>query len=350
MLTDPHDNIPVKIRTFPASLFSCLALLSAVALLAGCGGGGSKPAPQGVSNRPGLVSMKLLVTDPSNTSGPVTLRTGMIFGNENDTTMTLVSGSTGTWEATISAPEGTILRYTYRLNGDWDREESYEHRQGQFHFREVLVVKNAVVNDTIACWEGSLATGSTGTLIGTVTDQIWQPVMGAAVSAGPYQTMTRWDGSYSIKGVPAGPCSVTVHTDNGEYQPKMAEATVPAAGTATKDFMLASASSVTVTFRVTVPVDTPANAVPRIYGDAYRLGMFPVFEGSAIDPSRAIDLTSTSGRTWTYAAVLGKGSCYQYRYTLGDFRINHERDAIGADVVRSFCVTGAMTLDDTVVS
>lgn len=340
---------PKRQGSFPL-LSVCMFLICAMTLPAGCGGGGAKPAQQGASNRPGLVSMKLLVTDPSNTSGPVTLRTGMIFGNENDTTMTLVSGSAGTWEATIAAPEGTILRYLYRLNEDWNRAESYEHRKGQFHYREILVTKNAVVNDTIANW-GSVATGPTGTLTGTVYEEgTWNRVMGATVSAGPYQTMTRWDGTYMIKGVPAGPCSVTVYTDNGEYQPKMTEVAVPAGGTATKDLMLTPASTVTVTFRVTVPADTPANAVPRLYGDAYRLGMFPVFEGSAIDPSRAIDMTSAGGRTWTYAAVLGKGSCYQYLFTLGDFRINQERDAIGADVVRSFCVTGAMTLDDTVVS
>ena len=347
---DQHGEMTAK-RWKPFSVLSVwMSLIYAVVQFAGCGGGGGSATPPPVtSNRPAMVSMKVLVTDPSNTTGPVTLRTGMIFGNETDITMTPVSGATGTWEATIWAPEGTILRYTYRLNGEWERQESYVQRPGQFHYRELLVARNAEVNDTVAYW-GSVATGPTSTLMGTVTDHLWQPIMGATVSAGPYQVMTRWDGTYSIKGVPAGPCAVTVRTDNGEYQPTMEKVTIPAAGTATKDLMLTPATPVTVTFRVTVPADTPANAVPRLYGDAYRLGMFPFFEGSAIDPSRAIDMTAAGARTWTTSVALGQGSCYQYLYTLGDFRINHERDGIGTGVVRSFCVTGAMTLDDTVVS
>jgi len=331
-------------------LAAYLSLICALVLFAGCGGGGGGAASApGASNRPAMVSIKVLATDPSNTSGPVTLRTGMIFGNEKDVTMTRPTGSV--WEATVLAPEGTILRYAYRLNGDWNRSESYELRPGQFHYREVLVAKNLLLHDAISRWGGSLTTGATGTLSGTVYEEgTWLPVMGATVSAGPYQTMTRWDGTYSIKGVPAGACAVTVHADNGEYQTKMMEITVPANGTTSGNFMLAIASSVTVTFRVTVPVDTPVNAVPRLYGDTYRLGMFPYFEGTAIDPSRAIDMNFVSGRTWSHAVQLGKGSCYQYLYTLGDIRINNDRDALGAGIVRSFCATGAMTLDDTVVS
>ena len=161
---DQHYAMTPECRKPLFLMTLCISLICALVTVISCGGGGGGGAPAaGNGYRPAMVSLKILVTEPTNTTVPITLRTGMIFGNEEDVIMTPVSGSSGTWQATISAPEGTILRYMYRLNGDWNQKEMYEHRQGQFHYRELLVVKNAVVNDTISRWEGSLTTGRPST-------------------------------------------------------------------------------------------------------------------------------------------------------------------------------------------
>jgi len=301
-----------------------------------------------------LVKMTLMAKVPSNTppADTITLRTGMIFGaDEREVTMTKVAGVANTWQATITAPEGTLLRYRYSRNHDWNKGEVYalrSHVDG-FHYRQILVKKDVIVAEAIAQWKDTTAV-ATGTLVGTVTDTGGNPLMGIRVSAGPHQTMTRYDGTYRVRGVPAGPCAVTIWSDNGEYRPVTLSASVPPDDTAAVNANLSAADMAEVTFQVTVPASTPANAVPRLYGDAYRLGMFPYYEGSAIDSTRMIDMAQAGANTWTYTATLGKGSCYQYLYTLGYNRVNNEHTSAGAIVTRTLCVDGEMTVHDTVAA
>jgi hypothetical protein len=333
-----------------------MSLICAVIQFAGCGGGGGGTPPAS----PPVETMTLQVKVPSNTpvGDTIYLRTGMLFGvDEQEVAMTKVSNAPAVWQASVTAAEGTILRYRYTrgttLSADWDKEETYvlrAHTEG-VHFREAVVRKGGMVSEAIAKWEDtSLVSGSTGTLSGTVTDGAGNPLMGIRVSAGPHQTMTRWDGTYRVYGVPAGPCEITFRADNGEYAPARTTATVLSASTTTANVTMAAATMVNVAFNVAVPAGTPAGAVPRLYGDTYRLGMFPVNEGSAVETARMIDMTSAGGNIWTYTANLGTGSCYNYTYTLGHNHVNNERDGSGNAVVRSVCATGAMTVNDTVVA
>jgi hypothetical protein len=340
--------------TFARRWLAFLALSLMTTACGGGGGGGTPPAPP-------VQTMTIQVQVPSNTPAGDTIwmRTGMLFGvDEQEVAMTKVSSSPDVWQATVTAPEGTILRYRYSrataMIISWDKEETNvlrSHVDG-FHFREALVRKGGTVSETIAKWEDlALVSGSTGTLAGTVRDQGGSPLMGIRVSAGPHQTMTRRDGTYRVYGVPAGPCEITFRSDNGEYVQGRASATISSSGTTTVNTNMTAATMVNVTFNVTLPPMTmPLGAKPRIFGDTYRLGMFPVFEGTAMETARMIDMTSAGGGVWTYTSNLGTGSCFNYTYTLGYNHVNNERDGSGNPVVRSLCVTGAMTVNDTVAS
>lgn len=167
----------------------CSLMIAALMLLASCGGGGSSP------EEPPVQTMAIRVQVPSNTPSGDTiyLRTGMLFGvDEQEVAMTKVSSSPAVWQATVTAPEGTILRYRYSRNRDWSKEETYPLRlhAGGFHVREALMRKGGTVSDAIAQWEDlSLVSGSTGTLVGVVTGPTGT-LMGIRVSAGPHQTTT----------------------------------------------------------------------------------------------------------------------------------------------------------------
>lgn len=297
------------------------------------------------------VSITITVKVPDNTPGTdtVSMRKGLYFGS-NEEVVTMTSLGNNTFRTTIKAPKDSILRYGYSRNGDWDKEESYVYRDGKFRIRELLAQKDLVINETIAKWEDlPLLTSVTGTLTGTVTTAAGQPVMGLTVSAGPFQTVSAWDGTYKIFGVPAGQCAVTIRTDNGEYVAQVSQVTIPADGIATQNFTVTPATMTTISFNVRVPDDTPPDAEPRLYGDTFHLGMFPSFEGSAIDTSSIRPMTNTGGGIWTYTTTLGAGTSFQYLYTLGDFKINQERDSIGKNVVRAVTASGnAMTINDTV--
>ena len=302
-----------------------------------------------------LAQVTIIVHAPTNTPDgeEVWMRTGVLFGAEEDEVPNLTKIGSNAWQATVSMPKGSIMRYRYSREGDWDREESYVYRDGiGFHYRELFVQGNMEVEETIAKWEDlPLPDNAVGTLRGMVTNaSTGEPVMDLIVSAGPYQTHTRWDGSYRIYGVPAGPCPVTVRAPNGEYAAQVAQITIPANGTENKDFSVTAAPMVQITFRMRVPSDTPEGAVPRLYGDTYRLGMFPLFGGSGVDTSRVIDMEPAGNGVWTYTTSVGQGTFIRYLYTLGDFMINREYDQRGKDVTRGFLVTGDEVIEDEVVA
>ena len=296
------------------------------------------------------ITITVVVPDNTPVNDSVSLLNDIVFLDGRETAMTKVG--TNTWQATMNVPRDSILRYYYSRGGDWDKKDAYVYRNGQeFAYRELVAQQGLAVTESIAKWEDlPLLNSVTGTLEGVVTStDTGQPVMGLRVSAGQYHTITRWDGSYRIFGVPAGPCAVTLRADNGEYQAYVVQVNVPADGTFTQNFLVAPATMAQVTFNVTVPADTPAGAVPRIYGDTYRAGFFSVAGGTAIYPSRIIDMTSLGNGVWTYTVTLGQGTCLRYLYTLGDFRINHEKNSqTGQGVVRAVQIAGNTTLNDTV--
>jgi hypothetical protein len=302
-------------------------------------------------------STTVRVKVPSNTPAGDTIGIfrGQLFPTRDSLIrMTRVPGTTDTWQATITGPSGTVIDYEFYRNDNPGLKEAYvpigsSNRQV---YRKLLLTDGASLSETVAQWMDlpRPADISTGTLTGTVTDVDGIPLMGIWVSAGPHQTLTDTDGNFTIYGVPSGPCTITVHSENGEFHAVNIRTTISPNNATVQNVALTAATMSPVTFRVTVPSTTPAGAVPRLYGDTYRLGMVHIPGGPIPDTTRAIEMTSAGGNEWTYTAQLGNGTCINYLYTLGSYRLNYERDAQGTPFTRALCVNGSTVVNDTVAA
>lgn len=303
-------------------------------------------------------SVTIRVKVPSNTPAgdTISLFSGMLFPvNISQIPMSRVPGTTDTWQATVSRPAGTIIDYVFYRNGDiGSKREAYApvgSSNGQI-YRKLLMADGASVNEVVAQWIDLPAPAdiATGTLTGRVTDQAGQPLAGIWVSAGPHQTLTNTEGHFTVYGVPAGPCTVTVQSENGEYVAASVATTIAPSAVVVANMALKTAATSTATFRVTVPSSTPPGAVPRLYGDTYRLGMVQIPGGPAPDTTRMIEMVRVGGNQWTFSAQLGDGVCVNYLYTLGSYELGYERDSLGSRVVRSLCVNGPTMASDEVVA
>jgi uncharacterized protein (TIGR03437 family) len=275
--------------------------------------------------------------------------------------MSRVAGTTDTWEAAISAPAGTILLYEFARNDDQGKAEAYVPfgskgysigpglYQQQAPLREVLVQNGATIREAVAQWRDTTPlVNSTGTLTGTVRDAAGMPLAGIRVSAGPHQTLTDSGGAYQVYGAPTGPCTITVRSENGEFRASNVAVTIPSNETIVQDVALAAATMFDVTFTITVPSDTPAGAVPRLFGDAYRLGMVELQGINEPDTTRYIEMKPLGGGRWSHTASLGNGMCVNYLYTLGFRIMNYENDNQARLVTRALCVNGPTAVSDTI--
>ena len=268
--------------------------------------------------------------------------------------MSRVAGTTDNWQATISRPSGTILDYAFAhdLKGNKEAYVPVGTANG-FASRRALITEGATANETVAQWLdlGKPDDISTGTLTGRVTDQGGNPLADIWVSAGPHQTRTDTDGNFLIYGVPSGPCSITLQSENGEFVAVNVNATIAPNDVTVQNVALAQAAMSAVTFEVTVPANTPPAALPHLYGDTYRLGMVQIpSDHPSPDTTRMIDLVPTGGNHWRYTVLLGNGTCVNYLYTLGSYRLNYERDYLGNLRTRALCVDGPMTINDDVIA
>ena len=318
----------------------------------------SFPSQSAAQVHPATASVTIRVKVPSNTpSGDtISLFGGTLFPvSPNQIPMSRVPGTTDTWQATLSRPAGTIIDYVFERNGDVGGKREAYVPVGSSNpqiYRKLLIANGAIVNEVVAQWIDlpRPADIATGTLTGRVTDQAGNPLAGIWVSAGPHQTLTNTDGNFTIYGVPAGPCTITVQSENGEYVATSVATAIAPNATVVQNLTLKDAAISTVTFQLTIPPGTPPGAVPRLYGDTYRLGMVQIPGGPDPDTTRMIDMAPAGGNQWSYSVQLGSGVCVNYLYTLGSYRLNYERDSQGNPVTRSLCVNGPTTVNEEVVA
>jgi len=301
------------------------------------------------------VSMTLRVKVPSKTPAGDTI---WIFRGQlfpvlgSHIPMSRVQGTTDTWQAVISGPAGTIVDYIFDRNDNVGSHEAYVPVGASIsqNYRKLLLTDGATASEAVAQWIDLQppADIATGTHTGTDTDKAGNPLMGIWVSAGSHQTLTDTDGNFIIYGVPTGPCTITLQSENGEFVATNVMTTIAANDTTVQNVVLSAAAISIITFHVAVPANTPASAVPRLYGDTYRLGMVQIPGGPIPDTTRMVDMGPAGGNQWTYTVQLGNGTCVNYLYTLGSYRLNYEKDYQGNARTRAFCVNGPMTINDEV--
>jgi hypothetical protein len=300
--------------------------------------------------------MTIRVRVPSNTppNDTIWIYSGTLFPPNRQIPMNRVAGTTDNWQATISRPAGTIFDYSFAHNIQGGTEAYVPVGNANTSAsRRALITDGATKIETVAQWVDLQKPDdiSTGTLTGTVTDLGGNPLSGIWVSAGPHQTPTDTEGNFLIYGVPSGPCSVTLQSENGEFVAVNVNATIAPNDVTVQNLTLAAAVMSAVTFDVTVPANTPAGAVPRLYGDTYRLGMVQIpSDHPSPDTTRMIDMGPTGGNHWRYTVLLGNGACVNYLYTLGSYRLNYERDNQGTLRTRALCVDGPTTVNDEVIA
>lgn len=331
-------------------------LLSAL-ILGACGSASapttSSPPSPSPSAQMNEVTFQVVAPPETPANETLYLRTNMIFAVDEEE-LAMTQDQDGIWNLTLSIPKGLVFRYRYTLGASWDKEESYPLRATLFHYRQVAVASadSQTVRDVVGRWEHLSPTQDrTGTIEGRVTSsETGLPILGVAVSCGPFQTQTGYDGRFRIQSIGSGTNTLSVYLDDGSFVAQTADVTLSTGQTTTQNFQLAPARMATLDFRAQAPADTPTGAIVRMMGDRQRLGLFHFYEGTAFDSTRALSMTDLGGGSWSYSTTLGEGSAVYYVYTLGDTRVNQERDSSDESVLRVVQVDGDATIQDTVES
>lgn len=269
------------------------------------------------------------------------------------TLITLLPAGDNLWTGELSTELGTILRYRY-VRGLASNEVGETTPASQaVHYRLLLVNTNTVIaDDVVAAWADTPFAGNTGTVTGFIrNNNTGQGVMGLLVSAGGKLTLTHWDGSYTLTGLPVGFHRVTALAPDGSLRPTQNTVNIASGQTTTLDLSTTDPNAVHVTFLVRPPADTDPDAQIRLLGNVAQLGdtFVPGPTGSTLSALRAPQMIRLNDGTWTANVLLYEGTLLNYAYTVGDADRNVELDANAARNVRSLVVPLSNTLvNDTI--
>ncbi|MHA1871127.1 MAG: glycoside hydrolase family 113, partial [Promethearchaeota archaeon] len=265
------------------------------------------------------------------------------------------------WITSLNIPKGKIFYYRYARNMNWSAEETYLPRDGHgMHRRAIAVVENTTIYDHIVKWEDLplVQTDQIANISGRIIDSTTKaPIMNVRISAGPYQTISGFNGSFEIKSVPTGNLSISVFTDKGDYKAKQMDVFLSSNETKDLTIELDHTTLYKITFNVSVPAETPDNALIKIFGNNFYLGGRTVFEGTAIYVNTIPSMTKTgtyiapdnsTRSTYSYSLYMGNGTYLAYFYTLGDMFIDREFDKDGHTFIREICVNSDLTINNSV--
>jgi len=230
------------------------------------------------------------------------------------------------WSVTVEVPDGGLVRYAYdRWNGEGCCEERSRTREDVFTgqalgYRLLMAVPGlSEVHDVVAQWHDHQDGFTAATLSGRVIDpESGSPLMDVDVTAGGVHVATRFDGSFSIPGLPPGPHRVVARTVTGDRSPTQIEVDLGPEGVDGLEISMPTAEMVPVEFRVRLSPDTPDDSVPHIGGNLRQLG---ARESQVNEPLVADGLTMPAmrrtGDTASVTIDLPAGAYINYYYTLG---------------------------------
>lgn len=253
---------------------------------------------------------------------------------------------------TLNVPSASVIRYRYFRQ----RGQGYFFERlinSEVRFRAVWAGVNIEVSDRVFCWEAGLCVGAVGRIAGIISDEKGMPVPGVRVFSGGAQAISAADGSYLLEDVPAGEQNlVAIAGDGGAFVFQQGALVNPDSLTPA-NISLQSLPMVEVVFLVSVPLETPQNAVVRIAGNLSQLGeVFTDLDGALNISSASMPAMARleDGR-YFYRMWLPAGAEIIYRYTLGDGLWNSEHAADGSFLERRLSVPDYnLVLEDTVTS
>ena len=158
---------------------------------------------------------------------------------------------------------GTIIKYRY-IRVDGIPKAEYNTKNEPVRYRLHQVYGPAILEDTIAGWEGSPHSGPTGNLTGTVTNQDNIPIPNAMVVAGGERVFTNSEGHFTFYGLPVGMQNLAVLSLDGaqtffEQGARIAENAVTPAR-----IYLEDQGDVSITFEVTPPAEMETTSPLRL--------------------------------------------------------------------------------------
>lgn len=258
------------------------------------------------------------------------------------TLVTLLPASDNLWTGAVSTELGAVLRYRY-VRGLAPNEISEATPAKKIVQYRMLLINGATVTaeDVVAAWADTPFAGNVGAVTGIIRNtNTGRGVMGLLVGAGGQLTLTHWDGSYTLTGLPVGFHRVTVLARDGSMRPTQNTVNIASGQTTTLDLATTDPNAVHVTFLVRPPADTDPTAQIRLLGNVAQLGDTFVVgpTGSTLSAVRAPQLIRLNDGTWTANVLLYEGTHLKYAYTVADTDRNVELEANGARNLRSLVV------------
>lgn len=304
-----------------------------------------------------LAEITFRVTIPEDTpsDGPIQLSimdevTGLALNAENHT---MQAESVNIYAVTVRLPANAIIKYRYIRSSQILAAEHISDGR-PVRYRLLHTTASGTVHDIVTRWNDTTYAGPTGRVNGKITDaQTGQPIPDLLVTAGGHQTVTRWDGSYLIEGLPPGTHNLVTYAKNGAYTTFQQGAIVAAEASTPASFALAPAPNITVSFIVDVPENTIPAAPIRIAGNLFQLGnTFSDLGGGISTPAaRLPQMTYNPDGYYVLSLELPAGAYVRYKYTLGDGFWNMETSEEGGVRLREFIVPEQDTVvNDTIAS
>ncbi|HNB52962.1 MAG TPA: carboxypeptidase-like regulatory domain-containing protein, partial [Anaerolineales bacterium] len=338
-----------------------LPLLLFVLLLTGCSiatpPGNPTPGTTPIVGAPEqpLTPVTFLVTVPSDTppGQPIQFSlldevTGLAI---NPTRYLMEEKEDFIYEITLDLPVGAVIQYRYSRQGALIAEEHItDGRQVRYRLYKVDGPSN--VHDVVTRWNDTLYNLPAGRIIGKITDSTTgQPVPNLLIAAGGAQTLTAWDGTFRMDGLPVGTHNLVAYALDGTYHTFQQGAVVAENASTPAEFSVIPTTLVDVTFRLKVPEDTIPAVPVRIAGNLYQFGntFANLSGGVSVAAARMPVLTYQADGSYALTMKLPAGTFLRYKYTLGDGFWNAERDATGGVPLREVVIPPeGLILDDTV--
>lgn len=257
------------------------------------------------------------------------------------------------FEITLDLPVGSVIQYRYSREGALLAEEHIADGR-PVRYRMYKVDGPSNVHDVVTRWTDTRYDLPAGRITGRVTDSTTaQPVPNLLIAAGGVQTLTAWDGTFRIEGLPVGTHNIVAYALDGTYNTFQQGAVVAEDASTPAEFSVIPTPLVDVTFKVKVPADTVLAVPVRIAGNLYQFGnTFANLSGGISVPAARMPVMAyqTDG-SYSLTMKLPAGTFLRYKYTLGDGFWNAERDASGDLPLREVVIPSeGVILEDTVAT
>lgn len=333
-------------------LLTISSIAIGISLIAGCTFDlktitNNNPTPQPVI-QPSVQELPLaaisfeVTIPPGNPDDDVTLEildevTGLAL---NPQRYPMVDTPTGTYQAEILAPLGSVIKYRY-LRGDTPFVVEYTSTGKQVRYRMISITGPSKVQDIVTGWTDFRYSGPTGRIKGQVFDpDTKSPFSNALVLAGGAQTLTASDGTFLLEGLPPGIHNLVVYSIDGSFQTFQQGALVAENSTTPAIINTRPIKLVNVTFIVQAPEGNIKGLPVRLVGNIYPLGnTFADLDGGlSVIAARAPLMSIIEDRIYSLTLRLPAGLDLRYKYSLGDGFWNAEHSSDGRFVTRQLIV------------